>query len=611
MPGQSVFNTEEFSYAVLRTGVALLGLASPMLLAGNSLLDPQSHVLLGYLGFALLSLVFALAAPLSRNQQLLGGTFFDAAFIGAALSTHSALPLLAASPLLMIGAAWCLRPAQHIQVIALHALGLLLAWHVSAWHLAPGMQLLASLYLVGGAFYALRLGQQAAKATRPNIEDEAVAGKSGLPPELLYDPDAESELGCSNISEQSVLLLHGNATDSSKLLTQLRNWGIDLLASRDVAEVLSHAVTTADSRKTPKALLVDARGRSEHPLHLLTLLQGSPVLSRLRFIAIIDGDKRLAHELTEAGYNAVLTSPLDKTLLFNALHPRHQHAASAGISSLLDRYIQAKSPLPPQDILLAMQNQVQLTVTKRLLEKSGHNVYTTSSGEQALDAIIAHRFDVALIDNTLGDMEGTEVTRIYRLTHPRPHSTPVVLMSGHLTMELQQRCEQAGADAMLTLPVKPARLNKVLEKLVTPLTTENTSTKQQRGLAPIAPETVDELDLQTLQDLEKLGNGLDFVRDLVENFGADGNELISAMRQSVQHQDIDSFRDCAHALKGSAGSVGAVRLQQFCINLSNISLREFQVETPSLLQSLEDALQLSLDALLDYINKRAEQVSRN
>lgn len=66
--------------------------------------------------------------------------------------------------------------------------------------------------------------------------------------------------------------------------------------------------------------------------------------------------------------------------------------------------------------------------------------------------------------------------------------------------------------------------------------------------------------------LEVSDDDPDFAYELLEDFLADGNELISEIRTSFELGQFDCLEPL-HALKGTSGSVGAQSLHLACVEL--------------------------------------------
>lgn len=78
----------------------------------------------------------------------------------------------------------------------------------------------------------------------------------------------------------------------------------------------------------------------------------------------------------------------------------------------------------------------------------------------------------------------------------------------------------------------------------------------------------DAFDRRALELLRRLG-GEKLVGEMVSLFVAQGAERLSAARAGLQVAEAGSVRAAVHALKSSAGQLGAVRLQRMCAELEN------------------------------------------
>ena len=88
-------------------------------------------------------------------------------------------------------------------------------------------------------------------------------------------------------------------------------------------------------------------------------------------------------------------------------------------------------------------------------------------GEDALAAIHASKFDVAVIDKGLPDMDGYEVTREIR-ARPTVRDLPIMIITGYDDPETEMEGLRAGADDWVAKPVDLevliARLNRLLSR---------------------------------------------------------------------------------------------------------------------------------------------------
>ena len=117
-------------------------------------------------------------------------------------------------------------------------------------------------------------------------------------------------------------------------------------------------------------------------------------------------------------------------------------------------------------ILVAEDNLVNQRLAVRLLENHGHRVTVASNGLQVLDSWEKDRFDLALMDVQMPEMDGLQATASIR---EREKSTgehlPIVAMTAHAMKGDRDRCLAAGMDAYLSKPLRSQELILMIERL--------------------------------------------------------------------------------------------------------------------------------------------------
>ena len=116
---------------------------------------------------------------------------------------------------------------------------------------------------------------------------------------------------------------------------------------------------------------------------------------------------------------------------------------------------------PKCTMLVVDDDRAILRVFKRILEKKGYSVDTAETGKEAKARLDNSRYDAALIDLRLPDMEGTDL--LPRMQEVAPKMMRIVI-TGLPFADTVERADEAGADAFLQKPVKPEILLDVLEK---------------------------------------------------------------------------------------------------------------------------------------------------
>jgi signal transduction histidine kinase len=121
----------------------------------------------------------------------------------------------------------------------------------------------------------------------------------------------------------------------------------------------------------------------------------------------------------------------------------------------------------PLRVLLVDDNVVNQRLAARLLEKRGHTVITATTGQQALDAIEQDRFDLAIMDVQMPEVDGLTATGIIREREKANGGhLPIVAMTAHAMTGDRERCLQAGMDGYLPKPIDPVMMIEEIRRVL-------------------------------------------------------------------------------------------------------------------------------------------------
>lgn len=117
-------------------------------------------------------------------------------------------------------------------------------------------------------------------------------------------------------------------------------------------------------------------------------------------------------------------------------------------------------PLPALNILIADDVPENLELLERLLRAHDHTVMSASNGQEAVFKYQQHRFDVALLDVHMPDVDGLQAARLIR-QHEREAGlvrTPIVALTAGVSDEDRENALSAGMDGFSIKPLDPPRL---------------------------------------------------------------------------------------------------------------------------------------------------------
>jgi two-component system, NtrC family, response regulator GlrR len=116
-----------------------------------------------------------------------------------------------------------------------------------------------------------------------------------------------------------------------------------------------------------------------------------------------------------------------------------------------------------RSILIVDDDRSILRVFTRVLERKGYKVTAAENGKDGLSHIKRARFDAALIDVRLPDMEGTNLLPVIQETSPR---TVKIVFTGSPDLESLNNGCRKNMDAFLLKPVSPDVILDILNQKI-------------------------------------------------------------------------------------------------------------------------------------------------
>jgi len=332
----------------------------------------------------------------------------------------------------------------------------------------------------------------------------------------------------------------------------------------------------------------------------LVLLSNDTGAEMLPLPARFDFVTRLALPLTAQTLNAAL----------------HVSKAGDAVSIDEDGNLEMPSSTRKLSILVADDNRTNQKVIGKILDRAGHNVTIVDNGEQALDAMQAKSFDIALMDVNMPVLNGIEATKLHRFASLGKPRLPIVALTADATPETKQRCEEAGMDACVIKPIEPARLINIIESIVGEKTvsdeqafTESETVKRITSHPKFRSTDSAAIDVRALTDLESLG-GAKFVEELIADFCRDTDALLDELKQSAKAVDVTLFREQLHAMRSGAANIGARRIYKMCLSWRHIGERELQQRGTDYLAKLAGEFEQVREALAAYTAGQGSEASQ-
>ena len=298
-------------------------------------------------------------------------------------------------------------------------------------------------------------------------------------------------------------------------------------------------------------------------------IEKSQNLKRVPIIAVtanaMEGDRE---HCLEVGMDDYLAKPFKQRILRDLLARwLPEEATGRPVVAALDRSgAVAKQALQADTtpsraqaegcILVAEDNQVNLGLTRAMLEQLEYGVDVVSNGREVIAAVKQRRYGAILMDCEMPDVDGFEATREIRRIEQQKNTshTPLVGLTRHTEKSDHERYLQAGMDAVLTKPIQRDRLAQTLSECLSGLQASMEIDLMSEKNSATGP-TLDKRTLEELKDIME-----DEFDDLVQTFIKDAPTHIYKIRDGIQAHDTKAVWYAAHALKSSSANLGALQL---------------------------------------------------
>ncbi len=416
----------------------------------------------------------------------------------------------------------------------------------------------------------------------------------------------------TQLRDLNVLVLSDAAT-YRELARHFGDWGL----SCELAPSLEDAVKAVRSgerfRHDISVVLVACGHLAMDPVRVAAAFGDRSLIGKTSVVLLAGSFERPREtEFLDAGFSCVLYTPVDKLLLYNAVHAaRASFLMPENVVSLAEHYREQAGGLEAKlHVLLAEDNEANQQVIQRILERAGHRVTAVDDGEGALDLLAASDagFDLLLLDMNMPRRGGLEVYKASRFLDPG-RRTPTIVLTAEATREAMDACNEAGVDAFLTKPVRARLLLETVAR-VSRDGADRAPAGSARTIACAGPEplpaspAIPLLDEGKLEEIRELSTDPQFFAGLVRSFARDGTEAIDRLAASVASSDYPEMRGAVHGLLGSAGEMGATDLTFLCNELRKLKPLDLASDKPRhLLARIRESFSRTC-AALDELSRR-------
>ena len=200
-----------------------------------------------------------------------------------------------------------------------------------------------------------------------------------------------------------------------------------------------------------------------------------------------------------------------------------------------------KRPILNLRILLVEDELINRKIVEWLITKNGWKIKSVSNGRDALEIIGKEVFDIILMDISMPEMNGFQVTAEIRKQELKTGiRTPIVAITAHVMNEFDKTCDENDMDGYIPKPIEMEYLYNTIYEVMThqqeEMHSHNNNFKEFRKIL--------NLDKEIIKDI---------VKSSLNSFPKKLDEIYIAIKSG----DTQKARQHAHGLKGVIGYFGA------------------------------------------------------
>jgi two-component system sensor histidine kinase/response regulator len=395
------------------------------------------------------------------------------------------------------------------------------------------------------------------------------------------------------------LVVDDNATNRTILSAQLSAWGVTVDSVDSAAHALVALATARTSRRRYDFAILDMLMPDIDGLELARLVCADPDLAGLPMIMLSSAPRVAQPLLDEAGVSRWLTKPIRAAALYDSVVRLVADTGRCPLELAAERgQTEAARPAPVRGrVLVVEDNELNQLVARGMVERLGFATDVAGNGVEALEALERQAYDLVLMDCHMPVMDGFAATERIRESERARARTPVVALTASALASDRERCLAAGMDDHIAKPIDPDALAAVLERWSTPAAgVDGPASTAGPDLSVVRDDHhLDPAQIEGLSEL-RTPDGGSLLATFISSFNRRVDNRLEAIRDCAVRADDQGLAMAAHELRGSAATIGAVRVASLCAELEHGG-SQVLIRRPGVLDDLASELAVVVSEL--------------
>lgn len=208
-------------------------------------------------------------------------------------------------------------------------------------------------------------------------------------------------------------------------------------------------------------------------------------------------------------------------------------------------------------ILIVEDHPLNQAFIRQLMKRYGLNLYDlVETGPQALEALRKNTYDLILMDCMIPDLNGYETTKLIRKNEEGTGThIPIIAVTANAMQGEAEKCLIAGMDDYIAKPISEQMFVNVLSQWIRFEDTSAAGSSVNSSQDAVA-------DLSILRSFTD--GDMDMERTMINIFITQSRKQLAQLADTCKDGLCLEWVEAAHALKGGAAGVGALKLKALC-----------------------------------------------
>lgn len=271
-------------------------------------------------------------------------------------------------------------------------------------------------------------------------------------------------------------------------------------------------------------------------------------------------------------------------------------------------------------ILVAEDNDMNRKLMGFMMIQLGFEIEFAEDGEIAIEMLQNNRYDLALIDIQMPQVDGFGVAKwVKNEWHGRWSPPPLIALTAFAVEGTRQKCLSAGMSDFITKPISLQQLSAIILQYLKPDSTDGSDRYLELDEFPATLPTdsvpptpvhsagVDWRCFDSVCDLSGARTDPTVLRNLLEQYKLESVQTLTQV-SAVAISDPDRARRLLHKLKGSTGSLGFLEASELIKEIHNEEFDFTAEDLDGRVERLLGSITMALEGVFDrYPYLRGDQ----